>query len=169
LPGVEASHLCNIVTADVEVEDITHGYTGTAFTAILEKKPVSDPAAVRADVAAFFDDLPERMARADLVVARSGGTVAEICVAGVASVLVPYPFAADDHQMANARELERSGACVVVPDADAGEKLGAEVAALLRDPARRARMAEAALRRARPDAARDIWRLCAELVRGTQK
>ncbi len=152
--------------AEIPGLEITH-QTGAA--GLDETRAAYQGAAVRADVAAFFDDLPERMARADLVVARSGGTVAEICVAGVASVLVPYPFAADDHQMANARELERAGACVVVPDADAGEKLGAEVSALLRDPARRARMAEAALRRARPDAARDIWRLCTELVRGTQK
>jgi UDP-N-acetylglucosamine--N-acetylmuramyl-(pentapeptide) pyrophosphoryl-undecaprenol N-acetylglucosamine transferase len=86
-------------------------------------------------------------------------------------VLVPYPFAADDHQMANARELERAGACAVVADTDAAARLGEEVVSLLRDPARRARMAEAALRRARPDAARDIWRLCAELLaaRGTRK
>jgi len=121
-------------------------------------------ARVRAEVEPFFDDMPERIAHADLVVARSGGTVAEICVAGVASVLVPYPFAADDHQMANARELERAGACAVVPDDQAQLRLGSLVVELLRDPARRARMAEGALRRARPDAARDIWRQCAELL-----
>ncbi|MFI5314213.1 MAG: undecaprenyldiphospho-muramoylpentapeptide beta-N-acetylglucosaminyltransferase [Myxococcota bacterium] len=147
--------------------EITH-QTGAA--GLDETRAAYAAARVRADVAAFFDDLPERMARADLVVARSGGTVAEICVAGVASVLVPYPFAADDHQMANARELERAGACAVVADADAGAALGDEVVSLLCDPARRARMAEAALRRARPDAARDIWRLCEELLaRGPQK
>jgi UDP-N-acetylglucosamine--N-acetylmuramyl-(pentapeptide) pyrophosphoryl-undecaprenol N-acetylglucosamine transferase len=154
--------------AEIPRLEITH-QTGAA--GLDETRAAYAASSVRADVAAFFDDLPERMTRADLVVARSGGTVAEICVAGVASVLVPYPFAADDHQMANARELERAGACVVVPDSEAGEKLGDEVVSLLRDPARRARMAQAALRRARPDAAREIWRLCAELVRGrgTQK
>jgi len=154
--------------AEIPRLEITH-QTGAAG---LDETRASYAAAnVRADVAAFFDDLPERMARADLVVARSGGTVAEICVAGVASVLVPYPFAADDHQMANARELERAGACVVVPDAEAHALLGDAVVSLLRDPARRARMAEAALRRARPDAARDIWRLCRELLaaRGAAK
>ena len=163
--------------AEIPRLEITH-QTGAA--GLDETRAAYQGTSLRADVAAFFDDLPERMARADLVVARSGGTVAEICVAGVASVLVPYPFAADDHQMANARELERAGACVVVPDAEAHALLGDAVVALLRDPARRARMAEAALRRARPDAARDIWRLCAELIaperarrasdgRGTQK
>ncbi len=141
--------------------EITHQ---TGASGLDETRAAYQAAAVRADVAAFFDDLPERMARADLVVARSGGTVAEICVAGVASVLVPYPFAADDHQMANARELARAGACLVVPDAEAGEKLGDAVVSLLRDPARRARMAAAALSRARPDAARDIWTHCKELL-----
>jgi len=120
---------------------------------------------LRSEVEPFFEDMPERIAHADLVVARSGGTVAEICVAGVASVLVPYPFAADDHQMANARELERAGACAVVPDAQAQLRLGSLVVELLRDPARRARMAEAALRRGRPNAARDIWLQCQELLR----
>lgn len=141
---------------------ITH-QTGAADLG--ETAAAYDAAGLRAEVAAFFDDLPERMARADLVVARSGGTVAEICVAGVASVLVPYPHAADDHQMANARELERAGACAVVPDAEAAARLGETVVGLLGDPARRARMAAAALARARPDAARDIWRHCAELLR----
>jgi len=151
--------------AEIPRLEITH-QTGAA--SLDETRAAYEAAHVRGDVAAFFDDLPERMARADLVVARSGGTVAEICVAGVASVLVPYPFAADDHQMANARELERAGACLVVADAEAGEKLGDAVVELLRDPARRARMGEAALRRARPDAAGDIWRLCAELLRETK-
>jgi UDP-N-acetylglucosamine--N-acetylmuramyl-(pentapeptide) pyrophosphoryl-undecaprenol N-acetylglucosamine transferase len=149
--------------ADIPGLEITHQTGAAGFE---ETKAAYDAAHVRADVAAFFDDLPERMVRADLVVARSGGTVAEICVAGVASVLVPYPFAADDHQMANARELERHGACVVVPDAEAAELLGDEVVSLLGDPARRARMAAAARSRARPDAARDIWHACKELLRG---
>jgi UDP-N-acetylglucosamine--N-acetylmuramyl-(pentapeptide) pyrophosphoryl-undecaprenol N-acetylglucosamine transferase len=143
--------------------EITH-QTGAA--GLEETRAAYQAAGVRADVAAFFDDLPERMVRADLVVARAGGTVAEICVAGVASVLVPYPFAADDHQLANARELERAGACLVVPDAEATERLGDAVVALLEDPARRTRMAAAALARARPDAARDIWLACQELLRG---
>jgi UDP-N-acetylglucosamine--N-acetylmuramyl-(pentapeptide) pyrophosphoryl-undecaprenol N-acetylglucosamine transferase len=149
---------------------ITH-QTGAATFEETRAAYAAAGASVRAEVAAFFDDLPERIARADLVVARAGGTVAEICHAGVASVLVPYPFAADDHQMANARELERAGACAVVPDAEAGARLGEVVIALLRDPARRARMAQAALARARPDAARDIWSQCAALLRerGTPK
>jgi UDP-N-acetylglucosamine--N-acetylmuramyl-(pentapeptide) pyrophosphoryl-undecaprenol N-acetylglucosamine transferase len=147
--------------AEIPGLEISHQTGATAFE---EARAAYQNSPVRADVAPFFDDLPERIARADLVVARAGGTVAEICDAGVASVLVPYPFAADDHQMANARELERHGTCVVVPDSEAGAKLGDAVVALLRDPARRARMGAAALSRARPDAARDIWLSCRELL-----
>ncbi len=122
-------------------------------------------AGVEGDVAAFFDDLPERLASADLVVARAGAsTVAEICLAGVASILVPYPHAAGGHQMRNAREVERDGACVVIPDAEVGERLGAEVGALAADPARRRSLAEAALRRAAPDAAEQIWDACRALL-----
>jgi UDP-N-acetylglucosamine--N-acetylmuramyl-(pentapeptide) pyrophosphoryl-undecaprenol N-acetylglucosamine transferase len=119
-------------------------------------------AGVHADVAAFFDDLPQRLATCDLVVARAGAsTIAELCMAGVPSILVPYPFAADDHQLANARELERAGACAVIPDAELGLRLAPQVRALASDPARRRRMAQAAAQRAMPDAADRIWEACA--------
>ncbi|MGH7293110.1 MAG: UDP-N-acetylglucosamine--N-acetylmuramyl-(pentapeptide) pyrophosphoryl-undecaprenol N-acetylglucosamine transferase, partial [Myxococcota bacterium] len=116
------------------------------------------------DVAAFFDDLPARFARAHLVVARAGSTVAELCQAGVGSILVPYPFAADDHQMANARELERAGACVVVPDAELPARFESELLGLLGDAELRVRMGQAALRRAKPHAAEEIWAQCRALL-----
>jgi UDP-N-acetylglucosamine--N-acetylmuramyl-(pentapeptide) pyrophosphoryl-undecaprenol N-acetylglucosamine transferase len=124
-------------------------------------------AGIDAEVAAFFDDVPERLARADLVIARAGAaTVAELCAAGVASILVPYPHAADDHQLANARELERSGACVLVEDRELGARLGPALRALLADPAARARLAQAAAARGRPAAAEAIWKRCRELAGG---
>lgn len=117
-----------------------------------------------AEVAAFFDDMPARMARADLLVARAGAsTIAELCMAGVASVLVPLPLA-DDHQLANALELERAGACIVVRNDEAPERLVDEVLRVADDDALRARMAEAAASRAQPDAAARIWQSCRELV-----
>ena len=115
-------------------------------------------------VAPFFDDLPERLARADLVVGRAGSSTAEFCLAGLAQILVPYPHAAGGHQMRNARELERSGAAIVIPDARVAEDLGRELCALVRDDERRARMAEAARERAAPDAARRIWEACGPLL-----
>ena len=81
-------------------------------------------------------------------------------MAGVAAVLVPYPHAAHDHQMANAREFERAGGCRVLADADVSAKLTETVRALADDPAARAAMGAAAADRAAPDAARHIWEAC---------
>jgi UDP-N-acetylglucosamine:LPS N-acetylglucosamine transferase len=62
--------------------------------------------------------------------------------------------------MANARELERVGASVVIPDAQLRERLASETRALAQDPGRRRRMTDAALKRAMPDAAERIWAMC---------
>ena len=67
-------------------------------------------AGIGAELAGFFDDLPARLAKAQLVIARAGAsTVAELTSAGRPAILVPYPSAADDHQSANARAIERAG------------------------------------------------------------
>ena len=154
--------LCGSLDAlsSVNVE-ITH-QTGTADYE--EVKRAYAEAGLDACIAPFFDDLPERLARADLVVGRSGSSTAEFCLAGLPQILVPYPHAAGGHQMHNARELERDGAAVVVPDARVAEDLGRELCALVRDDERRARMAAAARERAAPDAARRIWEACGPLL-----
>jgi UDP-N-acetylglucosamine--N-acetylmuramyl-(pentapeptide) pyrophosphoryl-undecaprenol N-acetylglucosamine transferase len=122
-------------------------------------------AGLDASVAGFFDDLPERLSRSDLVLARSGASsVAEFCSAGLPQILVPYPHAAGAHQMHNARELERAGAAIVIPDAALDKRLVSELSALCRDPERRARMGEAAHSRATPEAAARIWDACRELL-----
>ena len=117
-----------------------------------------EKAGVRADVRAFLDDVPGELARADVVVARSGaGTVAEIAALGRAAIFVPFPFAADDHQRANAESLSKHGAAVCVIQREATPaKLASEIGALLEEPARREAMASAARRMGRPHAARDI-------------
>jgi UDP-N-acetylglucosamine--N-acetylmuramyl-(pentapeptide) pyrophosphoryl-undecaprenol N-acetylglucosamine transferase len=72
-------------------------------------------AGVDGETLAFIDDMAARYANADLVICRAGAlTVAELAAAGVASVLVPFPHAVDDHQTHNARFLERAGAAVLV-------------------------------------------------------
>jgi UDP-N-acetylglucosamine--N-acetylmuramyl-(pentapeptide) pyrophosphoryl-undecaprenol N-acetylglucosamine transferase len=94
------------------------------------------------------------LAAADLVVARAGGSVMEVAVAGRPAILVPYPHATADHQTLNAQHMERAGAAVVVPDAELdGPRLAREVGALLAAPQRMAAMAKAAQAVARPDAA----------------
>ncbi|MCU0314274.1 MAG: undecaprenyldiphospho-muramoylpentapeptide beta-N-acetylglucosaminyltransferase [Solirubrobacteraceae bacterium] len=109
------------------------------------------------DLRGYLDRFGEALLAADLVVARSGGSVFEIAAAGRPAILVPYPHAAGDHQSANARWMERGGAAAVLPDAQVGaERLGAEVRALLGDPERLAAMASASAALARPDAAAEI-------------
>jgi UDP-N-acetylglucosamine--N-acetylmuramyl-(pentapeptide) pyrophosphoryl-undecaprenol N-acetylglucosamine transferase len=101
---------------------------------------------------------------ADLVVCRAGAlTVSELAAAGVASVLVPYPFAVDDHQVGNARYLADVGAARLVIQRDltvAG--LTALLTELLGDRERLSTMADAARERAQPDAAGRIAAACLE-------
>lgn len=119
-----------------------------------------------AELAPFFADLPQRLAGAHLVIGRSGAsTVAELATIGRPSILVPYPYAADDHQTANARAFEAAGACVVIPHADfTPPTLVAHLRALFEAPQRLADMAAAAHAAGRPDAAARLADLVGELV-----
>lgn len=106
---------------------------------------------------AYIDPFADALAAADLVVARSGGSVLEVAGAGLPSILVPYPHASADHQTLNARHMERAGSGVVVPDAELdGARLAREVGALMAAPDRMAAMSSAARDVARPDAARRV-------------
>lgn len=102
---------------------------------------------------AYTDQLALAMAAADLIVGRSGGSVAEIAALGRPAVLVPYPFASADHQRKNAEWMAAGGAAVVIADADLrGERLGAVVRELLGEPQRLAAMAAASAALGRPQA-----------------
>jgi UDP-N-acetylglucosamine--N-acetylmuramyl-(pentapeptide) pyrophosphoryl-undecaprenol N-acetylglucosamine transferase len=122
----------------------------------------------RAEVAAFVGDVPHKLAEADVVLARSGaGSLAELCAIGRASVLVPFPFAADDHQRKNAESLSNVGASVtVIQDEATPERLAKELRALFEQPNQRLAMADAARRRGVPDAARRIALDLFELAEG---
>ena len=115
-------------------------------------------AGVAATVEPFIADMAAAYANADLVVCRAGAlTLAELCAAGVGSVLVPFPQAVDDHQTRNAEYLVERGAALLLPQGDAlAEELRVILAALAADPARRLAMAEAARALARPDAAERV-------------
>jgi len=112
----------------------------------------------RIDVRPYIDDMPAELARASLVIGRAGAlTLAELAIVGRPAILIPLPTAADDHQTTNARELERAGAAIVLPQARAtGQALADLVTALARDGARRAGMAAAMAGLGKPDAARAI-------------
>jgi len=114
--------------------------------------------AERVRVVPFIDDMPAALAASELVVGRAGaGALSELCAIGRPSLLVPYPFAADDHQRVNAEALVRAGAAVCVLNAEATPaRLAQEIAALARDGARLQAMAARAREAGRPGAARDI-------------
>ncbi len=105
----------------------------------------------------YIDRFNEALLACDLCVARSGGSVFEIAAHGCPSILVPYPYAAADHQRGNAMALVDRGAAILIDDADlTPELLRRTVDELLADPARLTEMGRAALAFARPDAAQAI-------------
>jgi UDP-N-acetylglucosamine--N-acetylmuramyl-(pentapeptide) pyrophosphoryl-undecaprenol N-acetylglucosamine transferase len=109
------------------------------------------------DLRGYVGEFMDALLAADLVIARSGGSIFEIALAGRASILVPYPHATADHQTTNARYLADAGAAVVIPDSEVTPaRLASEAAALLGDPERLAAMGAAAAALARPNAAADI-------------
>ncbi|MDX2194122.1 MAG: undecaprenyldiphospho-muramoylpentapeptide beta-N-acetylglucosaminyltransferase [Gemmatimonadales bacterium] len=112
----------------------------------------------RVHVIPFLDQMAEAYAVADLVVSRAGMlTVAELCAWGLPSILIPLPTAAANHQEENAKALAAAGAAVHLPQATlTPDSLGNEIRRLLSDAAARRVLAEKALRRGKPDAARDI-------------
>lgn len=124
-------------------------------------------ARIEADLRPFIDDMAAEYARADLVICRAGAlTVAELAAVGVASVLVPFPHAVDDHQTFNARFLVDSGAAFLMPQHQlTAQALAGLLLSLSRD--KLLDMAEAARRLARPQAAEDVARVCASLVAPT--
>ncbi len=117
-----------------------------------------------------LEEFARALAAADLVVARSGGSVFEIAAYGLPAILVPYPHASADHQSANARWMADAGAATVIADAELnGARLEREVTALLEDRARLQEMAAASRALARPQAARDVaGELLAAASRSTQ-
>jgi UDP-N-acetylglucosamine--N-acetylmuramyl-(pentapeptide) pyrophosphoryl-undecaprenol N-acetylglucosamine transferase len=119
-----------------------------------------------AELAPFFADMPERLATTHLVIARAGAsTVAELAASGRPALLVPFRFAADDHQTANARAFGAAGAGWVLPESSlTAPELADRLAAFLADPARLAEAAKQALGLGKPDAAERLADLALSLV-----
>jgi UDP-N-acetylglucosamine--N-acetylmuramyl-(pentapeptide) pyrophosphoryl-undecaprenol N-acetylglucosamine transferase len=121
-------------------------------------------AGVPAHCVAFIEDMAGAYEWADLVICRAGAlTIAELAAAGVASILVPYPHAVDDHQTGNAKFLVHAGGAFLLPQ----EQLTADAIALVRNYSRGQllEMAEKARSLAKPDATADVAKLCAEIAK----
>ncbi len=140
-------------------------------TGAAEAEKIARLAAGRRDIAAraFIDEMDLAYAAADLVVCRAGATtVAELTLLGKASILIPYPHAAADHQRENARVLAAAGAALLLPQEEIGG-LEQAVRSLLADPGRRAEMERSARTCGHPDAARTIAAAVLALIQQARK
>jgi UDP-N-acetylglucosamine--N-acetylmuramyl-(pentapeptide) pyrophosphoryl-undecaprenol N-acetylglucosamine transferase len=123
----------------------------------LDRRLRAAPHRDRYTLLAYEPDLGDTLAVADLVLARSGGSIFEVTAAGRPAILVPYPHATADHQSANAAWMEEAGAAETIRDEELStERLAAEVGSLLGNGERLAAMANASASLAHPDAARRI-------------
>ena len=124
-------------------------------------------AGLQADVEPFLYDMGRQLGQADIVVCRAGATtLAELAAAGTPAILIPLPTATDDHQRRNAEALGDAGASEVLLQKEAtGPVLAERIQALAADRDRRRRMAAAARKFAKPDAARVIVDRALELAR----
>lgn len=122
-------------------------------------------AGVKALCMAFVNDMAGAYAAVDLVICRAGAlTVAELAAAGVASILVPFPHAVDDHQTSNARFLANAGAAILLPQSELTPQRLTDIRNLTRDQL--AQMAEKARDLARPEATASVVAACKALVKG---
>jgi UDP-N-acetylglucosamine--N-acetylmuramyl-(pentapeptide) pyrophosphoryl-undecaprenol N-acetylglucosamine transferase len=138
-------------TGREDVERVRGGYAALGLAARVEP---------------FIADMGAVYAAADVALSRAGAmSCAELTAVGLPAILVPYPFAADDHQRRNAEVLVAGGAAEMILDRElTGARLAAALVPLLEDAARRARMAAAARALGRPDAARHVADECLRLV-----
>ncbi len=127
-------------------------------------KKIYANAGVMAHLVPFVEDMAGAYAWADLVICRAGAlTVSELAAAGVASILVPYPHAVDDHQSSNARYLARAGAAILLPQAELTPARLALIRNLNR--AQLQQMAEKARALAKPEATLAVANICKEMAR----
>ena len=141
--------------------EVTHQSGARHFDALTQRYR---DAGVSANTVAFIDDMAAAYANADVVLCRAGAlTVSELTAAGVASILVPYPHAVDDHQTRNARQLADAGAAILVPQPElTPERIASRLAELARE--RLCDMACKARALARPGATQAVAQNCMEVA-----
>ena len=152
-----------------DVLRITH-QTGEADFAGVKSAYVDAGWGERVRVTKYIDNMVATFAEVDLVVCRAGATsTAELIAAGKASIMIPFPLAADDHQRKNAEALERAGAGRMILQQDlSGKRLAAELVTLASESERITTMEQAARKLARGDAAAAVVDLVEKLVSSEQ-
>jgi len=151
--------------AEEERPQVVHQAGGRHLDKLIESYAA---AGVQASCIAFIDDMAGAYEWADLVLCRSGAlTVAELAAAGVASILVPFPSAVDDHQTYNAKFLASAGGAILMPQGD----MTAETVSLIRNytHGQMLQMAERARAMAKPEATAEVARICEECARNTNE
>lgn len=138
---------------------IVHQTGATGYDDTVARYRAAD---VAAECSAFIKDMASVYRQADLIIARAGATtVAELAIAGKPAIFIPYPFAADNHQEINAKEMAEAGAALRFRQAElTADKLGQAVAPLLDDAGRRAEMSAAMRALAKPQAAAAVVDWC---------
>jgi UDP-N-acetylglucosamine--N-acetylmuramyl-(pentapeptide) pyrophosphoryl-undecaprenol N-acetylglucosamine transferase len=141
-------------TGEADYDVVRQGYEDTGWTE-------------RANVRRYIDDMVASFAATDLIICRAGATTsAELVAAGKAAIMIPFPFAADDHQRKNAEALQSAGAARMILQQElTGERLAAEITRLVNEPDELTRMEESSRRLARGDAAQATVELMKEMVK----
>jgi UDP-N-acetylglucosamine--N-acetylmuramyl-(pentapeptide) pyrophosphoryl-undecaprenol N-acetylglucosamine transferase len=140
-------------TGEADFDRIRDVYSGSGFAS--------------ADIRPFISNMSGEFGKADLIISRAGATTcAELSAAGKASIMIPLPTAADDHQRKNAEALEAGGAAKMILQRDlTGEKLADEISRLVESPETITDMEQAAKAMGREDAAEKTADLIEELKR----
>lgn len=165
-------HMADMLAAEAQLgTNFRHVHaTGAAahrwMPALLREKGVELSAHPNICLTEYIYDMADQMAAADLILCRAGAaTIGELCALGRASIMVPSPYVAENHQEKNARALEHAGACQVLLEKDAsGQALLEMTRALLEDDAARAQMAKNAAKLAALDASEKIYRHILEAI-----
>ncbi|PTL77772.1 undecaprenyldiphospho-muramoylpentapeptide beta-N-acetylglucosaminyltransferase [Vitiosangium sp. GDMCC 1.1324] len=140
-------------TGKKDLETVRQGYESKGFTA-------------QAQVVEFIEDMSDAYARAELVICRAGATtLSELTVAKKASILIPFPFATDNHQEVNAQALVKAGAALMFRESElTGEKLASEIRRLKDDPEKRRQMEKKAGLLGRPEASKELADVLVDLM-----
>jgi UDP-N-acetylglucosamine--N-acetylmuramyl-(pentapeptide) pyrophosphoryl-undecaprenol N-acetylglucosamine transferase len=146
---------------------VTHQIgASVAAATVTAIREIYQQAGVRSEVLAFIEDMSQAYQEANLLICRAGAsTLAELTVCHRASILIPFPFAADDHQTRNASVLVEAGAALMIPEGELDPaRLAKEIERLAGDPQLLQRMEQAATHLGRPEAARDIVEVVSQLA-----
>jgi UDP-N-acetylglucosamine--N-acetylmuramyl-(pentapeptide) pyrophosphoryl-undecaprenol N-acetylglucosamine transferase len=132
-------------TGNLDIQSVKEAYNKLSFVSVIQP---------------FFDNMEDVYSATDMAICRSGAsTLAELNACGIPAVLVPYPYATNDHQTYNALALEKNGAALMIKNADLnGELLANTIRSLIQDKEKLADMAKSSRSMGRPDAAVEIAR-----------